>query len=123
MEFSIAGDKSTFNVKASQWPIWQARYSDRICLCGGQEVIEGDITVAPDDQSNFSLEEERIRIINNQIFSYLLLSINDPDFFKTVFNSKTGSLKKGDAHLASENINDKFTKKTIEEKIRIKIRL
>ncbi len=119
MDITKASERIPFSGKTKDRDMCKTKYIDRINICGGGHVISGAVYIEPDDQDCYTDEENIDREINKQIYSDLLLSINDEEFFHIVSKSITDSLRDGDSQLAWSNLQDKFTKKTSEDRMKI----
>ena len=97
-----------FSGRKENWSMWKEKYKARVRLLGYIDVLEGRVKVPEDSKVDLRGDEKRIRTLNSELYSDLLLRLNDDITFGCVTRAKSIKWADGNAREAWINLVEKF---------------
>ena len=108
-----------FNGEQKKWFMWSTCHRAKLRLSGLLGILDGEVTIEPDGKLSYTQDEEEARQMNDEVYADLVLSVNDPSCFNTIFSARTKSLKEGDAALAWKKLCERFANSTRSSKVSV----
>jgi len=108
-----------FSGKASEWPVWEAKFLAKASRKGYKKLLIGTEKAPPDSETlkESDVDKLRLRRANEMAYEELLLSIDGTKSsgrvaFNIVKLAKTDELPEGDAALAWKRLVNKYATKS-----------
>jgi hypothetical protein len=113
-----------FSGDEADWRVWSCKYLARAHMAGQKDLLLGKVVSPPDDleideESKEGQELLRLRELNTNAYSTLLLSCNGMAF-GCVEEARTEKHPEGDAYQAMKNLFEKYQAETMAEKVELK---